>query len=472
MRRVLLAGVSLTVTACAMSSAPPPAPLAKRQAAPSPYVMALADAPQCTLWREVAGQRQCLDGTPTQVAAAPEPPPVAAPRMAVTAQPLDAPQAAAAADPHAQPNLFDEMRRIGMIKGTEPIPAAPAATATAAAPSATLPRLPDAGPAPASLTPSIATVVPPPAPSKAMAFASTEPVPPQPARAGAPPRVASTVTQSWAAVDPPKPVLVAASTPQAHDTVGRAPVTAVEKAPALAPLPTVRNDTVVPLKITERATDEKPAVVVPAVPTGAQVAQGTPSAAPSLPALPSLPSLPAAASSPPAAVAAPAPVSPAPVAASSLPALPAAPAPVQAKPTPVMAPALPVPPPPAAPAVAEPAPAKASPLARAFANQAPAAKPVPVAKPAAPEREAKPAARTPKATAAANAGTGRYLVLQSFQERERADRLAQRYSKFDARVASVSIKGQTWHRVVVRDGATERKSLASDGVRGFWPITL
>ena len=38
--------------------------------------------------------------------------------------------------------------------------------------------------------------------------------------------------------------------------------------------------------------------------------------------------------------------------------------------------------------------------------------------------------------------------------------------------APVTIKGQTWHRVVVRDGASERNRLASDGVRGFWPITL
>jgi hypothetical protein len=63
-------------------------------------------------------------------------------------------------------------------------------------------------------------------------------------------------------------------------------------------------------------------------------------------------------------------------------------------------------------------------------------------------------------------------VLQSFQERDRADRLAERYRNIDARVAPVTIKGQTWHRVVVRDGASERNRLASDGVRGFWPVTL
>jgi hypothetical protein len=77
----------------------------------------------------------------------------------------------------------------------------------------------------------------------------------------------------------------------------------------------------------------------------------------------------------------------------------------------------------------------------------------------------------PKSAAAAP-GAGRYLVLQSFQERERAERLAERFRKFDAKVASVTIKGQTWHRVVVRDGATERKRLASEGMRGFWPVTL
>lgn len=67
---------------------------------------------------------------------------------------------------------------------------------------------------------------------------------------------------------------------------------------------------------------------------------------------------------------------------------------------------------------------------------------------------------------------GKYLVLQSFQERDRADRVASRYRGLDARVASVTIKGQTWHRVVVRDGASARRQLASDGVRGFWPTSL
>lgn len=456
MRRVLLAGVSLTVTACAMSSAPPPAPLARSQAAPSPYVMALADAPaQCTLWRKAAGQRQCLDGTAPQVAAVPEPPPAAAPRIPVTAQPLEAHAVpGAASDPAAQPNLFEEMRRIGMIRSTAPMPAAQA-------PSDVLPRLPAVPP-----EPSIATVVPPPAPSKAMAFAATDPVAPQPAPVGAPPRVAGTVTQSWAAVEPPKPLLVAASTPQAHDTVGRAPVAAVEKAPAPLPLPAVRSDTIVPLKIAAPKTEDKAAVVVPAVPAGAQVAQSSAPAAPSLPALPSLPgaAVQPAAAAPGAQPMAP-PPAPAPVAATSLPSLP-----TSVQPTPVAAPAVPPPPAPA-PSAAEPAAGKATPLARAFANQAPAAKPAAAApKPAAPERQAKQP--LPRSAAAGPGAGGRYLVLQSFQDRERADRLAERYRKFDARVAPVTIKGQTWHRVVVRDGTAERNRLASEGVRGFWPITL
>ncbi|MCC6470786.1 MAG: SPOR domain-containing protein [Alphaproteobacteria bacterium] len=512
MRRVLLAGVSLTVTACAMSSSPPPA-VSSRSTAPSPYVLALAETPgQCTLWREVAGQRQCLDGAGPAAPPAREAPPVAAPRMAVTAQQLDAPKPALLAPPAAMPsaampvaaqpaaaqpaaedvgqqaNLFEEMKRIGMIKASAAAPAA-----------AGLPRLPAAGVAgesagsPAGLpglprsSPIVLAAFEPAADGAARAFAATDPLP-APAPRGPAPRVAGAVTQSWATVEPPaaaaNPALVqiAASTPQAHDTAGRAPVAAVEK----AELPVVRANTVVPLKISEKATEDRPAVVAPAMPApaaaarpvGGQIAQSSAPqavAAPSLPALPALPALPGA--SAPTAASAPA----APTVVTAAPALPPVPtrvvpvsAPVAAPPLP---PAAPNPPAPNPPAAAEPAPAKASPLARALGNSAPTPKPVAApavakAKPAAPEHATKVAAREVPKSAAGKPGAGRYLVVQSFQERDRADRLAQRYHNLDAKVASVTIKGQTWHRVVVRDGATERSRLASDGLRGFWPVTL
>ena len=110
----------------------------KPQAQPDSYVSALTDTGQCTLWREVAGQRQCLDGNQAPVAVARERAPVAAPRMAVTSAPLPQPAASpvaavpaepqAVAEPVSGTNLFDEMRRIGMIK--------PAAGASQAAPQA------------------------------------------------------------------------------------------------------------------------------------------------------------------------------------------------------------------------------------------------------------------------------------------------------------------------------------------------
>jgi hypothetical protein len=312
--------------------------------------------------------------------------------------------------------------------------------------------------------------------SKALAFAATDMPAAPAARSTAAPRVSTVVTQSWAAVEPlpaaaPAPVQLAASTPQAHDTVGRAPVTPVEK----APLPIVRSSTVVPLKISERATEDRPAVVVPAIampalpPAAApQMAQSTAQSAPaaSLPALPSLPPLPGAtapdqSAAPVAAPVTSAPVPPPAAAAASTRTAPAA----QLQP--------PVPPP--LPAAGDPPAAKPSPLARALGAPTAAPKAEPMAAAAklmAQERASKAAAKpVPKSTAAAPTA-GRYLVLQSFRERERADRLAEDYRKLDAKVASVTIKGQTWHRVVVRDGATERKRLASEGMRGFWPVTL
>lgn len=509
MRRVLLAGVSLTVTACGMSA---PTPVAQRPNPPTPYVLSLAEAPQaeCTLWREVAGQRQCLDGPaaaqaqPSRLAA---PAPSAAPRLAVTSQALDAPQATVSAStaPAAAPspdsvltgsNLFEEMRQIGMIKQQAATPAA-SAPAAAPAPTATavaqadagalpgLPRLPNmnapalpaaqATTAPVATTadlpdlpraaPGVVTAAQAPAAGNLRAFADQTPaVAPAAARNGAP-KVTSVVSQSWAPVEPPKSeatrVQVAASTPGVQEIVGRAPVSPVEK----ADLPAVRGATVVPLKISQKATDERPAVVVPDMPAKAQVAQ----AAPALPALPSLPPLPNAASTS-STGSQPAMASPAPVTAMPVPPPPALPKSTAQATT--AAPALPPVP---------SAPVSSAPVSSAPVSIAPAPKPVPAYTPAPPATPkpgplakaapGKPVQAKPVAVAA-KAGSGRFLVLQSFQERDHADRLASRHRNLDAKVASATVKGQTWYRVVVRDGAAERQKLASEGIRGYWPTTL
>ncbi|MBL8566594.1 MAG: hypothetical protein JNM89_12830 [Hyphomicrobiaceae bacterium] len=502
MRRVILAGVGLTLTACGFSATPPSQPTASKPAAqPDTYVSALADTEQCTLWREVAGQRQCLDGAQAAApakpaAAAPKaPPPAAAPRLAVTSQPLDAPAPAvvsaapAAPAPHPAdaalaemkptgPNLFEEMRKLGMIKpgAGETTPGFVAVAPVSAPPASTAPALPSL---PAAGQPMLAAAKPPV--SNVSAFADTAPkAAPAPARPAAP-AVASVVTQSWAPVEPPKlqepRVQLAASTPGVGELQERSPVTAAQRAPVTpverAELPTVRSNAVVPLKITQKATEDAPAVVQPAVAAvsspvpgaGRQVAQAS---APALPSLPALPALPSASSAPVSGAPTPVATSPAPVSkpvALAAPALPSAPAPTPA------------------PAVSSSSLPSVPPASTGWstttkvthaATPAPAPAPAKVIPAAAPAKQvaATKAAPAKAAAAPAKVAGGKYLVLQSFQERERADRLASRYRGLDAQVASVSLKGQTWHRVVVRDGASARRQLASDGVRGFWPTSL
>lgn len=492
MRRVILAGVGLTLTACGFSATPTSQPTASKPAAqPDSYVSAMADTEQCTLWREVAGQRQCLDGAQAAarapVAPLKAPAPSAAPRLAVTSQPLEAPATAAAAPtPHPAdaaladlkptgPNLFEEMRKLGMIKPGSGETTAPGfvAVAPATAPGSSAPALPSL---PTAGQPMLAATTPPV--SNVSAFADTAPKPgPVPARPAAP-AVASVVTQSWAPVEPPKAqeprVQLAASTPGVGELQERSPVTAAHTAPVTpvekAALPPVRSSTVVPLKITQKATDDtaavvEPAMAAPAAPVASrQLAQAS---APALPSLPALPPLPSASS---------APVTSAPVA--SAPVSPVTPATVS-KPVALAAPVLPSAPMSAPAPVASSKPASANPLPSVppastgwstTAKITPAQAPAKVVHVSAPAREVA-AKAVPVKTAKAPAA-GKYLVLQSFQERERADRLASRYRGMDAQVASVSIKGQTWHRVVVRDGASARRQLASDGVRGFWPTSL
>jgi hypothetical protein len=142
---------------------------------------------------------------------------------------------------------------------------------------------------------------------------------------------------------------------------------------------------------------------------------------------------------------------------------------------------VPLPPPPAPPPLPDlakvDAPAKASPTVETVPVRAarPAVAPEAKISRAALNRPAPmdtPATKPMTKSQAAKPASGRYLVLRSFRESGRANQYAQQYSHLDAKVASVTLHGQTWFRVVVRDGATQRSRLASDGVRGYWPVTL
>lgn len=494
MKRLFLAGVSLTVTACAMQPGTPSstASASTSRGPASEYLLALAATPQCTLWRDVGGQRVCLDGAvdqPAKAAAAPaptrrvsrlerapgedfndvhltpaaRPAPAAAAPIAVVA-PASAPakaQAAARRTPAPEmprtaavamlgPDLAEEMQRIGMLDSSQRVkhalPRVKLAQADAAAAMPALPKPP--GAAQAVVTPPvIATADMPQLPKAAQGVISapqsvTVPIrqsfAPDPGEAMAKPagkpaaaRPADAAAQRWQPVDKqPARTQVAAG-----ETMQRAPVAPVER----AELPSVRPTTIVPLKITEKGVDGKPSVVEPAMQaaptsiTPTSLAAAPQPAAPDLPALPNLPPVPgssAAAQSAP--IASPAPITAAP----SLPAIPTA-------------------------AVKTPAPAA---QAKAPAIKAQAAKST--AKPA-------PEKMPLIAPAAAPARSGaRYLVLHSFQDQKQAAQAAQKYSQLGATVATAQVQGQTWHRVVVRDGSDQRSRLTAAGVRGFWPVTL
>lgn len=513
MKRVLLAGVSLTVTACAMSSTTPPSSASRARSSDqlTTSLLSLAPTQQCTLWREAQGRRYCLDapspaaadalpGLPaTESATQPvinagqavEKPPVAAPRMGVTSQPLEPARRSDVAMPastrqaQAQ-DLFVEMHRIGMIKTpadakTIAMPALPAVAATPAVPDEKTEANIDPKTAPlppsndvASLSrvaPGVFTTNTAQPQRVRQAFAPTMDAPIATATAIAAPAAAS--VPSWQPVayvppEGPRAIQLADADqppPKVNDTAGRAPVAAVER----TPLPSVQAQRIVPLKITRKATDDAPAIVEPAAsPASTQVA-GT---LPPLPALPPLPGETPAASPPPP---------------------PPVPAVKSASTKPIGTPLPPPPAPPPLPDIArvDPAPAKGEPAKVAPAKVVPAIvekRPASVAKPAEPEakvaraalnhsapveRKAMAPTKQPAAKAMpSKPGSGRYLVLHSFRESSRANQLAQQYSHLDAKVASVTLHGQTWYRVVVRDGAAQRSRLASDGVRGYWPVTL
>jgi hypothetical protein len=517
MKRVLLAGVSLTVTACAMSSTTPPSSVSRTRSSDqlTTSLLSLAPTQQCTLWREAQGRRYCLDApspSPSAADAVPglpatesanqsvinvgpavEKPPVAAPRMGVTTQPLEPAKRSDVAMPaptkeaQAQ-DLFVEMHRIGMIKTpadakTIAMPALPPVAAKRAAPEEkteaniepkTAPLPPSNDVANLSRVAPGVFVTDAAQPQRVrQAFAPTMDAPIATATAIAAPAAASVPSWQPVAYAPPANVppeglravqLADADQPppKRNDTVGRAPVAAVER----TPLPSVQAQRVVPLKITRKATEDAPAIVEPAASlAGTQVA-GT---LPPLPALPPLPGeTPTAAPSPP-----PPPPVPAVKSASSKPL------------------GTPLPAPPAPPPLPDLARVDAAPVKAAPAKVMPAVvekRPASVAKPAEPEakvaraalnrsapveRKAAAPAKQPAAKAMpAKPGSGRHLVLHSFRESSRANQLAQQYSHLDAKVASVTLHGQTWYRVVVRDGAAQRSRLASDGVRGYWPVTL
>jgi len=351
--------------------------------------------------------------------------------------------------PKRESTLLQEMQRIGMLDAKMKAVGAPpriAVPETQQAKAQGLPQLPMqialATPpvmAPADLPqlPKAAQSVIAPAPQRAMPVAqafAAEPVvaAPKPTAASTP----SAPAQAW------KPVAPAATRTQIaqSDTLGRAPVAPVER----AALPAVRSDTVVPLKIAEKATDQRPAVVVPAaapMPITPTAIAANPGAAPELPPLPQLPG------------------SSAPVA--------------QPMPVAVVAP----PPPPAARPVPQPA---VQPVA-AMAPAKPAAKPVATVAPAVAKssgkQTAKPAhsgklAGVAPSAALVQPGAARYLVIHSFTDQQKASQTAQKYNHLGATVATAQIQGQTWYRVVVRDGAAQREKLTAGGVRAYWPISL
>lgn len=498
MKRLLLAGVSLTVTACATQPVTSPSAVSstKYSSKQSEYILSLAATQQCTLWRDVGGQRVCLDGASDQ-AAKPEPvpaqirrasrlerapgadfsdaslPATKGPAASATIAPIAAvkpiapgvqaaPQRAAksqmpqtAGAPMQGPNLAEEMQRIGMLDSAERVKGAlprMKLTQTASAARA-LPKLPTTGPAPgiaqAIVTPPmIATADLPRLPEAAQSViaapkAASVPVrqafAPDPVESAAKPARKAATAAAMAEMPRWRPVEKPSARTQiaAGESMKSAPVTPVER----AELPAVRPNAVVPLKIIEKGVDGKPSVVEPAIPAGSgAIAAAPPPSPPTLPALPQLPG--AAAPAPQAQPAAPAPT------------LIAAPAGKPAF----------VPPPPPPSALMQPAtPAAATqPLARQSAKPAAktAAKPAPNNLPS-----------IASSAAPAQSGT-RYLVLHSFKDRRQAASAARRYTHHGATVATAQIQGQTWYRVVVRDGADRRSRLSADGVRGYWPVTL
>lgn len=507
MKRLLLAGVSLTVTACSAPSAGPPstASLATARSQPSQYLLSLAATPDCTIWRDAGGTRVCLDGAAAaepgsaqaqpqaaaeksrtsrvaretgqdykdgpafnRAASAP-----AAPQMAAGTAPVQAPvvapgtagkttektapgMARGTVEPRMpqiadaskrEATLFDEMQKIGMLDSSLRVIGAPPRMVLAQAPQAQaenrgLPKLPVAGlSTPPVLAPSDLPQLPKAA-QGVIAQAPERPVAMIQAFAQDPTVSAVRPAAEFADAPAPagsmsawKPVDAGQRTQLAQSqTMGRAPVAPVER----TELPQVRDDAVVPLKIQEKATDQRPAVVVPAGQSAPRTVAANPGAAPELPALPSLPG---------AAAPAPQPIAPA---------------------------AQFVPPPPSMPAKAAAAQPAVQSAPAAIAPKAAESKPV-AAKPA----QANPAAKAqsgklPQVAPGAGPASGgaRYLVIHSFTDQQKAQQLAQKYGHLGATVATAQVRGQTWHRVVVRDGAAQRDRLTADGVRGYWPVLL
>ncbi|MCK6454599.1 MAG: hypothetical protein L6R19_27695, partial [Alphaproteobacteria bacterium] len=245
-----------------------------------------------------------------------EKPPVAAPRMKVTSEPLPEPtmpRGAAVTQQAQAQDLFSDMRRMGMIKGTVARPLATpslpvAATPIIAAASAVAEKTeanidPKTAPVvPGNDLASLARVAPgvfatgaQRAVRSRQGFApSAIDAPIATATAVAAP-APSDVSASWqpplpaASAVPPQPGLRTVQIADAG-TAGRAPIAAVER----APLPSVQPQRVVPLRIAKKASDDEPAVVVPALPgsgapAGMTQVAGTLPSAPPLPALPPLP---------------------------------------------------------------------------------------------------------------------------------------------------------------------------------------
>jgi hypothetical protein len=488
MKRLLLAGVSLTVTACSMS--PSPSSTASSSISrpnSSQYLLSLAATPDCTLWRDTGGTRVCLDSATTEapaLAVAPQSPkaprlaravgqdsrdfvmpaPVAAPAasqpaapkvQAVAPVPVAKPAepqmpAVAAFLPKRETTVFAEMQRIGMLDAQMKVVGAPPRIVVAQAQPALsgLPQLPTqalatppvAAPADLPQLPKAALGVIAQAPASAQpvaqAFAAEPVAAPQKQAPAAP---VYSAQQSWQPVA--EPVQLAQAKP---DTVSRAPVAPVER----AELPAVRGNAVVPLKITEKAADGRPATVTPAAQPSPAAVAANPGAMPDLPPLPQLPG----ASAPQPIVPAVAVAPPPPAAQPVRPVLPPAPQPAMqpmaAQPKPVVQP------------VAAPAAPAAKPVAKAAAK--------PAVKPA---QTGKLNGVAPSA-APATAGGQRYLVIHSFTDQLKAQQTAQKYGHLGATVATAQIKGQTWYRVVVRDGAAQREKLVADGVRTYWPVSL
>ena len=488
MKRLLLAGVSLTVTACSAPSAGPPstASLSTARHQPSQYLLSLAATPDCTIWRDAGGQRVCLDGAavaqPNSAGAQPQVAPTAsrtsritrepgqdakdgpifnrqasAPRAAEQARPQAPERASARAAATAEPampaipespkreaTLFEEMQKIGMLDSRLKVIGAPPRMVLAQAPQVQdpgLPKLPVAGVStPPVLAPSDLPQLPKAA-QGVIAQAPQRPVPviqafaQDPAAQPARPAVKIAQAPAPASASAWKPVEVDQRVQLAQsNTLGRAPVTPVDR----AELPQVRSDAVVPLKVSEKATEQRPAVIVPAAQPAPRAVAAGPGATPDLPPLPSLPT---------AAGSAPQPIMPA---ASVPPPPPAVPAKAVAQPA--IQPAA---------AAAEPKPVEPRPAAKPAAAKPASAKVQPAKLP-----QVAPGAGPAAATGA------RYLVIHSFTDQQKAAQLAQKYGHLGATVATAQVRGQTWHRVVVRDGAAQRDRLTADGVRGYWPILL